>query len=99
MAWVEDKEANLLANYISLPFNLKKTSPGVNFINCLRPIRALRPTFAPVKSFSKVGRRAQIGRKTVYEINQVSKFDPKLTFSIRQSLLFHLPLIPSSIIY
>ena len=42
---------------------------GVNFINCLRPIGALRPTFGPVKSFSKVGRRAQIGRKTVYEIN------------------------------
>ena len=41
---------------------------GVNFINCLRPIGALRPTFAPIKSFSKVGGRAQIGRKTVYEI-------------------------------
>ena len=43
--------------------------PGVDFINFLHLIRALRPTFAPVKTFSKVGRKAQIGRKTVSEID------------------------------
>ena len=32
-----------------------------------------KKTFAPVKSFSKVGRRAQIERKTVYEIDPRSR--------------------------
>ena len=40
-------------------------------------------TFAPVKSFSKVGRRAQIGRKTAYEI------DPRF-----QRLLWEIMIIP-----
>ena len=47
------------------PESWSKYSSEVDFINCLHPICALRPTFAPVKSSSKVGRRGQIERKTV----------------------------------
>ena len=43
------------------------------------------PTFAPVKSFSKVGRRARIGRKKVYNIYPCEK---KLTTTVTFVLLW-----------